>query len=530
MSKFVWANGATGTVLGGAVAIVAVVGGVLVLQHITKDQAAENTETNVAVTETAKVVEAPVVVADPAPEAAASEPASTEATAADAPQADPVVEPEPEVEEPTADQPEVAEQQAEQSQEPSTVEVSTEEEVTEPAAVEVTEKPTQADTTADVSTAEETVTETPAEVEEIAQAEPDAALTAPSFDLVRIETDGSGMVAGQAAPGAAISILLDGQVIETASADRSGKFAAFVTLESSNDPRVMTLNASLDGADVTGPSEVIIAPIVQPVVADEKPEPATEQDAAPQVTEQISEEVAVETSAVTSEPQEEMAEVGDAPAAEAPVSTDTDAVTEADTPTEVAALPEVPNEQAATAPELGAVILSGPEGVKVLQSSGQAAPTEQDFVALDAITYGDDGAVEVSGRATSGSQVNVYLNNALSANSQADGAGAWSVRLDDVAVGTYTLRMDSVDETGKVLARIESPFRREDQQTLIAATPQTQGARAKAVTVQPGNTLWAIAREQFGDGVAYVRLFEANRDLIRDPDLIYPGQVFAIPE
>ena len=122
------------------------------------------------------------------------------------------------------------------------------------------------------------------------------------------------------------------------------------------------------------------------------------------------------------------------------------------------------------------------------------------------------------------------LNNALSANSQADGAGAWSVRLDGVAVGTYTLRMDSVDETGKVLARIESPFRREDQQTLIAATPRTQGARAKAVTVQPGNTLWAIAREQFGDGVAYVRLFEANRDLIRDPDLIYPGQVFAIPE
>lgn len=530
MSKFVWANGATGTVLGGAVAIVAVVGGVLALQHITKDQSAENPESAVAVTETAKVVEAPVVVADPAPEAAASEPASTEATAADAPQAEPVVEPEPEAEEPFADQPEVAEQQAEQSQEPSTEEASAEAEVTEPAAVDVTEEPTQSDTKADVSIAEEAATETPAEVEEIAQAEPEAAWTAPRFDLVRIETDGSGMVAGQAAPGAAISILLDGQVIETASADRSGKFAAFVTLESSSEPRVMTLNASLDGADVTGPSEVIIAPIVQPVVADAKPEPATEQEAAPQVSEEVSEEVAVDTTTVTSETQEKTPEIAVSPEADATVSTDTAAMPEADTPTEVAVLPEVPNEQAVTAPALGAVILSGPEGVKVLQSGGQTSPVEQDFVALDAITYGDDGAVEVSGRATSRSQVNVYLNNALLANSQADGAGAWSVRLDDVAVGTYTLRMDSVDETGKVLARIESPFRREDQQTLIAATPQTQGARAKAVTVQPGNTLWAIAREQFGDGVAYVRLFEANRDLIRDPDLIYPGQVFAIPE
>lgn len=528
MSKFVWANGATGTVLGGAVAIVAVVGGVLVLQHITKDQAAENTEISVAVTETAKVVEAPVVVAETAPEAAASEPASTEPAAA--PQAEPVVEPEPEAEEPTSDQSEVAEQQAEQSQETPPEEASAEEEITEPAAVEVTEGPTQADTTADVSTAEEMATETPAEVEGTAQAEPEAALTAPSFDLVRIETDGSGMVAGQAAPGAAISILLDGQVIETASADRSGKFAAFITLESSSEPRVMTLNASLDGADVSGPSEVIIAPIAQPVVVDAKPEQTSGQEAAPQVTEEVNEEVAVEPTIATSETQDKTPEISASPETEATVSTDTDAEPEADTPSEVAALPEVPSEQAATAPSLGAVILSGPEGVKVLQSGGQTSPTEQVFVALDAITYGDDGTVEVSGRATSGAQVNVYLNNALSANSQADRAGAWSVRLDDVDVGTYTLRMDSVDETGKVLARIESPFRREDQQTLIAATPRTQGARAKAVTVQPGNTLWAIAREQFGDGVAYVRLFEANRDLIRDPDLIYPGQVFAIPE
>ena len=49
------------------------------------------------------------------------------------------------------------------------------------------------------------------------------------------------------------------------------------------------------------------------------------------------------------------------------------------------------------------------------------------------------------------------------------------------------------------------------------------------VTVQPGFTLWGIAQENFGDGVLYVQLFEANRDKIRDPDLIYPGQVFTIP-
>ncbi|MBB06533.1 MAG: hypothetical protein CML03_13655 [Pseudooceanicola sp.] len=49
------------------------------------------------------------------------------------------------------------------------------------------------------------------------------------------------------------------------------------------------------------------------------------------------------------------------------------------------------------------------------------------------------------------------------------------------------------------------------------------------VTVQPGSTLWAIARKSYGEGILYVRVFEANKRLIRDPDLIYPGQVFTVP-
>jgi nucleoid-associated protein YgaU len=49
------------------------------------------------------------------------------------------------------------------------------------------------------------------------------------------------------------------------------------------------------------------------------------------------------------------------------------------------------------------------------------------------------------------------------------------------------------------------------------------------VTVQPGFTLWGIAEGQWGDGMLYVQVFETNRDKIRDPDLIYPGQVFAMP-
>ena len=53
--------------------------------------------------------------------------------------------------------------------------------------------------------------------------------------------------------------------------------------------------------------------------------------------------------------------------------------------------------------------------------------------------------------------------------------------------------------------------------------------RAEVVTVQPGFTLWQIATENYGDGMLYVKVFEANKGQIRDPDLIYPGQIFAVP-
>ena len=55
-------------------------------------------------------------------------------------------------------------------------------------------------------------------------------------------------------------------------------------------------------------------------------------------------------------------------------------------------------------------------------------------------------------------------------------------------------------------------------------------ARINVVTVQPGNTLWAIARERYGQGILYVRVFKENKGKIRDPDLIYPGQVFSLPD
>ena len=56
-----------------------------------------------------------------------------------------------------------------------------------------------------------------------------------------------------------------------------------------------------------------------------------------------------------------------------------------------------------------------------------------------------------------------------------------------------------------------------------------EGLREGSIVVQPGHSLWRIARETYGRGIRYTVIYEANRAQIRDPDLIYPGQVFVLP-
>ena len=51
----------------------------------------------------------------------------------------------------------------------------------------------------------------------------------------------------------------------------------------------------------------------------------------------------------------------------------------------------------------------------------------------------------------------------------------------------------------------------------------------KTYTVKAGDTLSKIAKQQLGDANAYMKIFEANRDQISDPDLIKPGQILTIP-
>ncbi len=158
----------------------------------------------------------------------------------------------------------------------------------------------------------------------------------------------------------------------------------------------------------------------------------------------------------------------------------------------------------------------------ILQTPGGGVDRSTFPLTINSLDYDSKGRVVIGGAAPKGALVQLYLDDALIGRVTADENGAWVVRPESlIPPGLYTLRADQVDPTGKVLARVEYPFSRaEDLREMADGT---------FILVQPGNSLWRIARRVYGSGFAYTEIFQANQDRIMDPDLIYPGQVFEIP-
>ena len=177
-----------------------------------------------------------------------------------------------------------------------------------------------------------------------------------------------------------------------------------------------------------------------------------------------------------------------------------------------------------TSGQSGSLALSVPKkgdsAPVVLQTPGGI---DNAALSLDAIDYGNDGKdVALSGRAPPGQEVRVYLDNRFVGRATADEKGIWRLTPGiDIPAGLYRMRVDRVDAAGKVVARVELPFSR--------AEPIRDLAEGTVVFVQPGNSLWRLARRSYGQGLRYTEIYQANKDQIRNPDLIYPGQVFVMP-
>ncbi len=140
---------------------------------------------------------------------------------------------------------------------------------------------------------------------------------------------------------------------------------------------------------------------------------------------------------------------------------------------------------------------------------------------LDRIKYSENGTAILFGRARKEMNVLVYLDNNFQTKTTPGLDGGWTIDLGIVEPGIYKLRIDETTNNGDVIFRIETPFKQEAKDLLDKIF-------TKAITVQPGNSLWRIARRIYGRGIMYIDIYKKNDHLIKDPNLIYPGQVFSL--
>ncbi|MDQ7246281.1 LysM peptidoglycan-binding domain-containing protein [Dongia sedimenti] len=291
----------------------------------------------------------------------------------------------------------------------------------------------------------------------------------PSFDVVRVNPNGDAVIAGRAAPGTKITLLDNGQPVGAAEADDRGEWVMLP--DSAVDPgqHKFSLRATDEkGKSLDSEKEVIVV----------VPKPA--EDIAGQPVTRPSGALAIEV------PKE-----GEAPT-------------------------QLLNSPGAAATPAQPVTAAAQE--TTAPATPQAPP-----LSLDTIDYTQDGRAMLSGHTLPDSDLLLYLDNGSLGTAKADGSGRWTFVPEQKApAGEHKLRVDLVDGSGKVQARVEVPFSQPDFST-VALTNDS-------VIVQPGNSLWRIARRTYGNGVQYTVIYEANKDNIRDPDLIYPGQIFNLPK
>ncbi len=184
----------------------------------------------------------------------------------------------------------------------------------------------------------------------------------------------------------------------------------------------------------------------------------------------------------------------------------------------------------------------------------------------------DNGGFYASGTATPDAHLRIYLNGSILTDVTAGQDGHWSLTIGKgMTPGHFAVRADMIDVAGKVLARAEVPFEvpvalaeaeavpqppastsppaaaappdptrpaspeaAPSRQQVVAVPPAASAndavvAQIQTTTVVRGDSLWRISRKVFGRGIRYTLIYEANAKQIRDPSLIYPGQVFVLP-
>ncbi|EFL90633.1 LysM peptidoglycan-binding domain-containing protein [Ahrensia sp. R2A130] len=347
----------------------------------------------------------------------------------------------------------------------------------------------------------------------------------PSFDILRVEKDGSILIAGRAPANASVELIdQNGEVIATTKASNAGEFVILPGAELSPGDYTFSLRATLEGS-----ASIVSAQGGVVRIPDRN---STNKDG---VLAMIVEGGL--PSRIVAKPFAEEVEVASIAPAKGVA---TDAVPPAQ---------EEPNVEPAPTEATNDAVLLPPKPVveeAVAQQVAPVAAKNPTAVSVEAVEVEND-TVFIAGAVKRGKSVRVYINNEEVGTARGTQDDRFLVKKEfPLAAGSHSVRADVLDATsGEVTGRAEVPLVHEplnDSADVASVTPvaspPAQAASptytvpirtGSAIIIKPGDNLWRISRRNYGQGVRYTTIYEANREQIRNPNRIYIGQIFKLP-
>ncbi len=334
---------------------------------------------------------------------------------------------------------------------------------------------------------------------------PNAAPAAPlTIDLARVKPDGAAVFAGTAAPNAKIRIFEGDILLGETVANANGEWV--IVLEKSLAAGQHLISVAMERSDGTTEMadrslavEIYQGTETKPLVA-LLPETETEVPVLIQSPDDVD---TAKPAAATSE-----AIVADAAK---PAAAASEAIVADDAKPAAAAMPEI-TRAAPAKPQAKSPIVAS-----------QIATSQIAALAPSAIVWRDASSVLISGTSRGGIRVTVNDAKGQFGEALVLADGAWQVAGSlDMDIALNQLRFALFDDVNQIIARYDLPVKARDLAKGQDGSP--------LVVVNKGDMLWRIAYQQMGKGVRYVDIVRRNKQDIINPDLIYPKQIFAVPQ
>jgi len=311
-----------------------------------------------------------------------------------------------------------------------------------------------------------------------------AALPPLIIDLARVKPDGAAVFAGTAAPNAKISIFEGDILLGETIANGSGEWV--IVLEKMLAPGQHLISVAMERPD--GSKELSDRSLAVEIYQDAEskplvallPETATDVPVLIQSPDDVEPAQPASTTATVT--------VTPSPAKPQPAST---TATVTVTPSPAKPQPDIATTQLAA-----------------------LTPT--------AIVWRDAGSILISGTSRGGIKVTATDPKRSFGEALVLADGDWQIAGSfDMSLTVNHLRFELYDEANRVIAHYDLP---------ISARDLAKGQDGSPlIVVNKGDALWRIAYHQLGEGVKYVDIVRRNRQDISDPNLIYPKQIFAVP-